>query len=188
MHKWFSLALTCCSQLHSAQLEQWNDASVPLYRAYICAVTNVIWKLFMATSIGAKGIENRHVIESIQNVQKSNDRSGKAQVNHTRMFSTWKRIAWLLLCAFKDRHLKMQRQSYKHSLVLFTFNFFLMISFQNTFLRTSPFLSANVKLHNANWTLAFVLPFPSQEIYLNVHANCQSASNLDLCKNNVCFN
>lgn len=31
----------------------------------------------MATSIGAKGIENRHVIESIQNVQKSNHRSGK---------------------------------------------------------------------------------------------------------------
>lgn len=71
-----------CSQLHSAQLEQWNDASF-IAHIYTCAVTNVIWKLFMATSIGAKGIENKDVIASIPNV-----------------------LVWLLLCAFKDRHVK----------------------------------------------------------------------------------
>lgn len=64
-----------------------------LSRIYICAVTNVIWKLFMATSIGAKGIENRDVIESILNVQKSSAtidqvKPSLCEVNRTRMFST----------------------------------------------------------------------------------------------------
>lgn len=40
-----------------------------------------------------------------------------------------------------QKQTSVKRQSYQDSSVLFTFNFFLMISFQNTFLQTSPFLS-----------------------------------------------
>lgn len=105
-------SITFCS---TGTMERCQRAA--LSRIYTCAVPNVIWKLFMATSIGAKGIENRHVIESIQNVQKSNHRSGK-DVLHLKNDSSR-----LLLRAFKDSHLKMQRQSYKHSSVLFAFNF-----------------------------------------------------------------
>lgn len=111
MHKWFSLALTRCSQLHSAQLEQWNDASTALYRAYMrcyeCHMDAIYGHEHWCQGHRKQGC---YWINSECVKEQCDDRSGRAQ---PLLGSTWKTIAWLLLCAFKDRHLKTPNEKTK---------------------------------------------------------------------------